>query len=205
MAKSRKGKPGYPTRKEKTVRHEAEDAQPPLIPLSEEEMKQGGEDLGAEGAGVGGDGGGARQGEERLPGGGKGAAGGDRGGGLHDPERGAMKTWDLSGLGGGYEEMCQRMLWRGVAYLGEVKPSVDMWEQAKAFSGVYGLLMTDGSDLRGLEDAIIRPGDDATGAMHHCVMGHLSFIHQNGIEKWHEELAKARPDEGPTEYVWDGK
>ncbi len=42
MARSRKGQPGYPTRKEKKARHEHEDAQPPLVPLSEDEMKAAG-------------------------------------------------------------------------------------------------------------------------------------------------------------------
>jgi len=45
MPRSRKGQPGYPTRKEKKARHEAEDAQPPLIPLSEDELKQAGKKL----------------------------------------------------------------------------------------------------------------------------------------------------------------
>lgn len=45
MPRSRKGKPGYPTRKEKTARHEAEDAQPALIPMSEAEVFEAGKKL----------------------------------------------------------------------------------------------------------------------------------------------------------------
>ena len=115
-----------------------------------------------------------------------------------------MKTWDLSGMGGGYEEMCQRMLWRGVAYLAEVKPPVEMWQQVKGFKNAYGVILTDGADLKALERAIIQPGDDVTGAMHQCVMGHLSFIHTHGIEKWREHLAEHRAPEEPVEYAWDG-
>ena len=116
-----------------------------------------------------------------------------------------MKTWDLSGMGGGYEDMCQRMLWRGVAYLGEVKPPVAMWSKAHAYANIYGVLDTEGPDLKGLEDAIVRPGDDCTGAMHQCVMGHLAFIHKRGMDAWHEMLAQHRAPERCFDYVWDGQ
>ena len=116
-----------------------------------------------------------------------------------------MKTWDISGMGGGYEAMCQRMLWRGIAYLADVKPPVEMWKKTGTFANVYGVMTTEGGDLKGLEQSIIRKGDDCTGAMHQCVMGHLAFIHTNGMDKWHEELSKHRAPEKSWDYVWDGK
>lgn len=95
-----------------------------------------------------------------------------------------MKTVELSGFGGGYEDMCQRMLWRGVAYLAEMKPPLDIWKGVSSYDGVYGLLMTKGDGIKALEAAIILPGDDVTGAMHQCVMGHLRYIHEHGTEGW---------------------
>ncbi len=113
-----------------------------------------------------------------------------------------METVSLSGMGGGYEEMCQRMLWRGVAHLAEVKPPVEMWAGASSLENVYGILVTEGDDLKGLEEAIIKKDDDVTGAMHQCVMGHLNYIHKNGTEGWIAELRKHREEEDFFE--WSG-
>ena len=116
-----------------------------------------------------------------------------------------MKTCDISGMGGDYEQMCQRILHRGIAYLAEVQPPVEMWGKATALKNVYGILLTEGDDLKALENAIIRPGDDATGAMHQCVMGHLSYIHKHGHDAWLEGLAQHREASDFSEYHWDGQ
>ncbi len=110
------------------------------------------------------------------------------------------ETYSISGFGGAYEDMCQRMLWRGVKHLEEVRPPVEMWKQAKAYRNIYGLLLTEGDDLKALEAAIIQDGDDVTGAMHQAVMGHLFYIHENGLDRWREELAKHRDGS----FIWSG-
>ena len=113
-----------------------------------------------------------------------------------------MLTADLSGMGGGYEEMCQKMLWRGVAFLAERKPPLSIWNKTHAYSSVYGVMHTEGAGIKELEKAIIHEGDDVTGAMHQCVMGHLAFIHKNGTGKWIEHLRLHRK---PAEiYEWSG-
>lgn len=113
-------------------------------------------------------------------------------------------TFSISGFGGGYEDTCQQMLWRGVAYLAEVKPDPAMWDGAKEYQNVYGLMVTDGEELKALEAAMMPPGTDATGAMHQAVMGHLRFIHLNGVEKWREHLAPHRTEpEGAFTWVGD--
>lgn len=114
------------------------------------------------------------------------------------------QTFDISGFGGGYEDTCQRMLWRGVAYLAEVKPDPAMWSGAKEYQNVYGLLITEGAELQALEKAIILPDDDATGAMHQAVMGHLRFIHLNGVDAWREHMRPHRTEPG-GEFVWQGE
>ena len=115
---------------------------------------------------------------------------------------GPFKTVDLSGLGGGYEDMCQRMLWRGVAHLAEAQPPTEMWKQAKSYKNIYGILSTEGDHLKALEKSIIKDGDDVTGAMHQTVMGHLAYIHHHGQEAWLEEVDNSR-HEGFTE--WEGE
>ena len=103
------------------------------------------------------------------------------------------RTVTISGFGGGYEAMCQTLLWRGIVYLAEVKPPLDMWKNATSYQGVYGILQTEGQDLKALEEAIIRPGDDVTGAMHQAVMGHLHVIHTNGLDGWLAEYIQKTP------------
>ena len=111
-----------------------------------------------------------------------------------------QETFDLSGFGGGYEDMCQRMLWRGVAYLSEARPLAEIWDGATESPGIYGVMSTAGEGLKALEAAIMNPGDDVTGAMHQCVMGHLRYIHQNGLDGWREFM---RPHRGNS-YIWTG-
>ena len=112
-----------------------------------------------------------------------------------------QKSWSLSGMGGGYEDQCQRMLWRGVAYLAECRPPLEMWEQALSSPRIYGVLLTGGGGLKALEQAIIKPGDDVTGAMHQCVMSHLAYIHQYGTASWHEQLSAHRD----ACFDWEGE
>src|ERR1043166_3786988 len=110
------------------------------------------------------------------------------------------ETFSLSGFGGGYELQCQKMLWRGVRHLETVAPPLEMWKNAKSSPQIYGVVLTEGADLEALEQAIILKGDDATGAMHHCVMEHLCYIHRNGLEKWAAEL---RPHRNGKSFQFD--
>lgn len=113
-------------------------------------------------------------------------------------------TFTISGFGGAYEDMCQKMLWRGVAHLEAAKPSVEMWTQAHSYKNVFGLLITEGDELKALEAAMMRDDDDVTGAMHQAVMGHLRFIHMEGLDKWREHLVPHRPEPGDR-FKWTGE
>jgi hypothetical protein len=112
------------------------------------------------------------------------------------------QSYMLSGFGGGYEDTCQRMLWRGVRWLKEKQPPVEIWAGASSYENVYGVLITEGDDLKALEEYMLRD-TDCTGAMHQCVMGHICFIHKNGIEKWREELGPVRQKPGDS-FIWEG-
>ena len=58
------------------------------------------------------------------------------------------RTVDISGMGGGYEAMCQTMLWRGVLHLAEMKPPLEMWKQATEYQNIIGVMSTEGADLK---------------------------------------------------------
>ncbi len=103
-------------------------------------------------------------------------------------------TVDVSGFGGGYEAMCQTMLWRGVLWLAERKPPFQMWKNAKSYKGIYGVLSTAGPEFKELEAAMMRKGDGVTGAMHQAVMGHLRRIHEVGVDGWLAGYHEKAPD-----------
>lgn len=117
-------------------------------------------------------------------------------------EAGPFQTIDISGMGGGYEDGCQRMLWRGVQYLAERKPPTAMWEGAKQNPQIVGVLLTEGDELKKLEQYILDGCSGASGAMHQAVMNHLAYIHQHGTEGWLKE-AKRRDSERLREWGGD--
>lgn len=108
-----------------------------------------------------------------------------------------MKTVDISGMGGGYENVCQRMLKNGREFLkkhGELKASLH------GYANIYGVCDVKGEDAEALEKAVMEGIEDCTGAMHQAVMGHLFFIAKSGEEKWLGEF-KDTPE---RIYEWDG-
>ena len=97
-----------------------------------------------------------------------------------------MKTIDISGFGGSYEAACQKMLLNGLRWLNK-HPDFD-FKHYKAYKNVTGLCIGEGSDTKSLDDAICE-GVDPSGAMHHAVISHLAYIHQNSYDSW---LAQAK-------------
>jgi len=128
-----------------------------------------------------------------------------------------VKTWDISGMGDGYEEACQKMLWTGIQYLSKIDNPERLLQgthgmKAKAGKGnmlgiqegetveFYGICYTPES-FKECEDAMMKAvNNDCTGAMYQCVVGHLKFIAKNGLQKWHEELKQGRKDEQALEF-----
>lgn len=102
-------------------------------------------------------------------------------------------TVNISGFGAGYEDACQRMLWKGVAYLAEVQPPVDIWDGAKQSANIIGVMSTEGAGLKALEAAVTQGEPDITGAMHQAVMNHLAYIHRNGVDGWLNEVSQQAP------------
>jgi len=90
-----------------------------------------------------------------------------------------IKTWDITGFGGGYEATCQQMLWNAVRFL-----------------------TGQGRDVKTFDVAMMDGIEDATGAMHHCATNHALYIAKNGYEKWFAELGDARTKDGEKEYIF---
>jgi len=86
---------------------------------------------------------------------------------------GDMKTIDISGFGGGYEDTCQQMLKRGVAWL-VGHPEFDFKK---------GFKSTGNPQIRELDLAMTK-GLDPSGAMYGTVLGHLKCIHEDGYNAW---------------------
>lgn len=98
----------------------------------------------------------------------------------HSPDMG-----EISGFGGGYEEMCQRMLDAGLRWLDE-HPDSD--PQFGGFKGVFGLITETNDDARALNEAVLAVCRDCTGAMHQAVIQRCLYVKANGWEKYCAEL-----------------
>lgn len=104
--------------------------------------------------------------------------------------------YDISGMGGGYEEACQKMLQAGYDWLVDRREKARMEKgtslnlQTSGFKGVYGIIEPESEDAKELSKAVTDAVDDCTGAMHQAVMGHLFYINKHGIEAWKKEVSK---------------
>lgn len=104
-----------------------------------------------------------------------------------------MRTVHLSTVGGEFEEMCQEVLWRGVAYLNAAAPPVSMWRRPQSRAGSFGRLERDEPEMERLERAIMPSDGHVPYGVFRLVKFHLAFIHQYGVDHWLEEAARNRP------------
>lgn len=106
-----------------------------------------------------------------------------------------VKTWDISGMGGHYEETCQKLFWTGVKYLQEIHDPKTFFKGMNSFKNIVGILITP-ERMKELEEQMSKAVDgDWTGAQHETVIGHLRFIAENGYQKWFAELEEVRKPE----------
>lgn len=101
-----------------------------------------------------------------------------------------MKTLDVSGFGGGYEQTCQLMLTRGLVWCSEQMTVQDV--KYEGYEGVYGVLLPKSEAAKALDSAMLADRIDATGAMHQCVVENLLFILKKGYDAW---LAAGHPND----------
>jgi hypothetical protein len=100
-----------------------------------------------------------------------------------------VTTFDISGMGGGYEITCQLMLQQGLAY---VKEHPDFDPRFMGFQGIYGILMDDNADAKALSTAITFGVDGCTGAQHQAVIGHLLHIKKVGWDQHLQDVGRER-------------
>lgn len=108
-----------------------------------------------------------------------------------------MKTIDISGMGGGYENCCQQLFKNGLDFL-EANPGLKY--DFKQYESVTGICIAESENAKKLEAAIVKDFEDATGAMVHTVISHLLWINKNGKEKFFAEAEK----QGHNVFEWDG-
>jgi len=97
---------------------------------------------------------------------------------------------EISGFGGGYEDMCRQMVVAGCVWL-DAHPEAD--PKFHGFKGIYGIIDEDNEDAKELTKAIVAPcNGDCTGAMHQAAVSHVLFIRKNGWDKYVEEMSEKR-------------
>jgi len=108
-----------------------------------------------------------------------------------------MKTVDVSGMGGSYENACQMMLWRGVEYLENQTPEWLSELKLKEYKDIHGIITAKTAQAKALIDHIVKDVNPS-GAQVQCIIGHLCFIAGRGVAEWLGEFEEARC------YNWDG-
>ncbi len=115
----------------------------------------------------------------------------------HTPDMG-----EISGFGGGYEDVCQQMLHNGVKFLVELAKTknpddTDFTLKQTADDSpiqIFGVCEIEGEDGKALEKAVMDGIDDCTGAMHHAVMQRLLWIAGEGWDAYCEEVRKSKEE-----------
>jgi hypothetical protein len=107
---------------------------------------------------------------------------------VHTPEMG-----EISGFGGGYEAICQKMLDAGVRYLLHDRPDLD--PRFRGNSAIFGVILEDNDAAKALSKVVIdASGGDCTGAMHHAVVSRCLWIKRNGWDAYVQESSKQKED-----------
>lgn len=107
----------------------------------------------------------------------------------HTPDMG-----EISGFGGGYEQICQDMLEAGVKFIHERKLSGgDI--QLSGYVNVFGLCFPENKPTKELEDVIVAASNnECTGAMHHAVMERLAWIAKHDWDEYCRVLRAQKPE-----------
>lgn len=99
---------------------------------------------------------------------------------------------EISGFGGGYEDMCRQMLFSALDWLDE-HPDAD--PQFHGYEGIYGVISEDNEDAKSLSEAAVAPSMEdgsggATGAMHQAVISSALWIRKNGWDAYVEAMSR---------------
>ena len=94
---------------------------------------------------------------------------------------------EISGFGGGYEEVCRRLVINGTTWLDE-NPEANL--EFKGYQGVYGIIEADSKDATSLHTAMTEGEDDVTGAMMHACTHHVLAIKEHGWDDYVSKMSK---------------
>ena len=98
---------------------------------------------------------------------------------------------EISGFGGGYEQVCRDMLVAGLTWL-DSNPDAD--PKFHGYEGVYGILTEDNDDAKALSKAVVGgSGGDCTRAMHQAVVSSCLWIRKNGWDAYCAQMRAAKP------------
>lgn len=113
-----------------------------------------------------------------------------------------IKTWDLSGFGGDYENALQKMVWTGVEFLQKNNIKSFRSEQSP---NLIGIAINQGETGKAFDKAILDCVKDygASGAMHQYATNHARYIATHGYKKWFNELLEHREGQ-PFEFEYSG-
>lgn len=103
-----------------------------------------------------------------------------------------IRTVDISGFGGGYENACQLML----------KAALDFMESTPVHPKEFEYSVGKTANAKAMQDKMLDAVNrDCTGAMMSATLSHAFYIHAHGREAW---LTEAAGQEKDRVYVWDG-
>lgn len=100
---------------------------------------------------------------------------------------------ELSGFGGGYEEMCRLMALTGMWWLDE-HPDAD--PKFHGYKNITGIILEDNDDAKALSEAILAACRDCSGAMHQAAVSHALAYKRLGWDGYRAEMLKR--EEEPT-------
>ena len=94
----------------------------------------------------------------------------------------------ISGMGGGYEATCQKMVIAGVEWCDNNKDKNPTFKQYK---NIYGITADENKDMEELQNVMLKAsGNDCTGAMMQATTNHVLYIKKNGWDKYLKEVLK---------------
>lgn len=115
-----------------------------------------------------------------------------------------IKTWDISGFGGSYEQGLQLMIWTGVEFL--QKNGIKSFN-SKQFTNIIGIADNQGEIGKAFDKAILDCVKEygATGAMHQFATNHARYISEHGYKDWFERIREHRDGtEQPFDFEFPG-
>lgn len=101
---------------------------------------------------------------------------------------------EISGFGGGYEQMCRDMLKAGLEWLDEQPESDPCFKGYKNIEGVK--YQENNDDAKELSKAVVAVTDDCTVAMHQAVIENIMWIRAHSWQEYVEAMVERKRKKG---------